>query len=100
MRVNGSNNREAENLMKNRATKRQVGRGGSRANCVTLKSCNFSLKSIQLHMSGSSPICPLQSYYRVCIKNRLCIVGIRLLLNNGFEFIYQSDRSDRTYVFS
>ena len=49
-------------------------------------------------MTGSSPRCPLRSHSLVCIENHLFIVGIGPILNKELEFIYQSDRSDRTYV--
>ena len=34
------------------------------------------------------------------IENHLFIVGIGPILNKELEFIYWSDRSDRTYVYS
>ena len=50
--------------------------------------------------TGSSPRCPLQSHSLICIKNHLFIVGIGPILNKILGFIYWSDRSDRTYVYS
>ena len=56
--------------------------------------------TLQTFVTGSSPRCPLRSRSLVCIENHLFIVGIGLILNKELEFIYQSDRSDRTYVYS
>ena len=50
--------------------------------------------------TGSSPRCPLLYHSLVCIENHLFIVGIGQILKKELEFIYQSDRSDRTYVYS
>ena len=44
---------------------------------------------------GSSPRCPLQSHYLVCIENNLFIVGIGPIINKELEFIYQYYRSGR-----
>ena len=48
----------------------------------------------------SSPRFPLPSHYLVCIENHLFIVGIGSILNKDLELIFQSDRSDRTCVYS
>ena len=56
--------------------------------------------TIQPIMTGSSPRCPLRSHSLVCIKNHLFIVGIGKKINKELEFIFQYDRSDRTYVYS
>ena len=50
--------------------------------------------------TGSRPRCPLRYHSLVCIKNHLFIVGIEPNFNKDLEFIYQSDRSDRTCVYS
>ena len=44
--------------------------------------------------------CPLRSHSLVCTKNHLFIVGIVPTLNKEIEFIFLSDRSDRTCVYS
>ena len=51
-------------------------------------------------MTCSSPRCPLPSHSLVCIENRLFIVGIGAILNKDLEFIFLSDRYDRTCVYS
>ena len=51
-------------------------------------------------MTGSIPKCPLRSYYLVCIKNCLFIVGIGPILNKELKFIFRSDRSDFTYIYT
>ena len=48
----------------------------------------------------SSRRCPLRSHSLVCIGNHLFIVGIVPILNKELEFIFRSDRSDRTCVYS
>ena len=50
--------------------------------------------------TGSSPRCHLRYHSLVCIENHLFIVGIGQILKKELEFIYQYDRSDRTYVYS
>ena len=52
-----------------------------------------------LLMTGSNPRCPIQSHSLACIENHLFIVEIGQILNKELEFIYRSDRSDRTYVY-
>ena len=47
-----------------------------------------------------SPRFPLQSHSLVCIKNNLFIVGIGPILSKKLGFIYRSDCSDRTFVYS
>ena len=56
--------------------------------------------SITRLWTGSSPRCPLRSHSLVCIENHLFIVGIGPIINKELEFIYQSYRSDRTYVYT
>ena len=51
-------------------------------------------------MTWSGPRCPLGSHSLVCIENHLIIVGIGPILNKELEFIFRSDRSDRTCVYS
>ena len=51
-------------------------------------------------MTGSSPRVPLQSHSLVCIENYLFIVVMGPILSKDIEFIYQSDRSDSTYVYT
>ena len=46
------------------------------------------------------PSFPPRSHYLVCIENHLFIVGIGPILNKELAFIFQSDRSDRTWVYS
>ena len=48
----------------------------------------------------SIPKCPPRSHSLVCIENRLLIVGIGPILNKEFKFIFRSDRSDITCVYS
>ena len=48
----------------------------------------------------SRPRCHLNSHYLICIKNRLFFVGIVLILNKKLEFIFRSDCSERTCVYS
>ena len=50
--------------------------------------------------TGSSPRCSLRSHSLVCTEHHLIIVGIGPILSKEIEFIYQSNRSDRTYVYS
>ena len=50
--------------------------------------------------TGSSPRFPLRSHSLVCTKNHLFFVGIGPILNKEIKFIYRSDESDRTYVYS
>ena len=50
-------------------------------------------------MTWSRPRCPLRSHY-LCIKNHLFIVGIGPILKKELGFIFQSDLSVRTYVYS
>ena len=54
----------------------------------------------QAYKTGSRPRCPLQYHYLVCIENRLIIVGIGQIISKELKYIYQSDRSDRQYVYS
>ena len=49
---------------------------------------------------GSIPRCHLKSNSLVCIENHLFIVGIGPILNKGLGFIYQSDCSYRTCIYS
>ena len=51
-------------------------------------------------MTCSSQRCPLRSHSLVCIENHLFILGIGPILNKELEFIFRSDRSDRTCVYS
>ena len=53
-----------------------------------------------IHMTCSSPRYPLRSHSLVCIENHLFIVGIGPILNKELGFIFRSDRSDRTCVYS
>ena len=53
-----------------------------------------------LQRTCSSPRFPLRSHYMVCIKNHLFIVGIGPILNTELKFIFRSDRSDSTCVYS
>ena len=48
----------------------------------------------------SSPRCALCSNSLVCIENHLFIVGIVPIINKELEFIFRSDCSDRTYIYS
>ena len=52
------------------------------------------------HKTGSRPIFSLRSNSLVCIENHLFIVGIEPILNKELEFIFWSDRSNRTCVYS
>ena len=52
------------------------------------------------HLIWSSPRCPLLSHSLVCIENNMIIVGIGPILNKELEFIFRSDRSDCTCVYS
>ena len=66
-------------------------------------SCRYSIVCYTILgflMTWFIPRCHLRSHYPVCIENNLFIVGIRPIINRETEFIYQSDRSDRTYVYS
>ena len=51
-------------------------------------------------MTGSSPRCPLQSHSLVCIENHKFIVGIGQILNKKLEYIYRSNGSDCTHIYS
>ena len=51
-------------------------------------------------MTGSSPRCPLRYHSLLCIENHLYIVGMRPILNKELEFIYRSNCSDHTSVYS
>ena len=53
-----------------------------------------------LHMTWSSPRCPLRSHYLVCIENHLFIIGIGPILNKELKFIFRSDCSDRICVYT
>ena len=50
--------------------------------------------------TGSIPRFPLRYYSLVCIKNHVFIVGIGPIFNNELEFIFLSDWSDCTCVYS
>ena len=58
-----------------------------------------SLVTIKL-MTWSSPRCPLRSRFLVCIKNHLFIVGIGPIINKELGFIFRSNRSDCTCVYT
>ena len=51
-------------------------------------------------VTGSSPRFPLRYHSMVCIKNHLFTVGIETILNKELEFIFRSNHSDRTNVYS
>ena len=53
-----------------------------------------------LQQTWSSLICTLWSHSLVCFEKYLFIVGIGLILNKEIGFIFQSDFSDRTCVYS
>ena len=55
---------------------------------------------VMMMLTSSIPICHLRSHSLVCIKNRLFIVGIGPIPNKELGFIYRSDRSDITFVYS
>ena len=64
---------------------------------IFILKCSADMKAPQ---TGSSPRYPLRSHSLVCTKNHLFIVGIGPIYNKELEFIYRSDRSDRTCVYS
>ena len=51
-------------------------------------------------LTWSSPRCPLRSHSLLCAENNLFIIGKGLILNKEFGFIFRSDRSDRTCVYT
>ena len=61
---------------------------------------NIDTPNIKYHMTGSIPRCPLLSHSLVCTENHLFIVKIGPILNKDLEFIFRSDCSDCTYVYS
>ena len=56
--------------------------------------------SVVSFLDRASPRFPLRSHSLVCIENHLFIVGIGPILNEEIKFIYWSDRSDRTCIYS
>ena len=51
-------------------------------------------------MTFPSPRCLLRSHSLVYVENRLFIVEIGPILNKALKFIFRSDHSDRTCVYS
>ena len=64
------------------------------------KRVEMNLNLLKPYLTGSIPRYPLRSHTLLCIENYLFIIVIWPILNEDLEFIYQSDCSDRKYVYS
>ena len=67
---------------------------------ITVKGRIKTYLELDLLQTCSKSIFPLLSHSLVCIKNLLFIIGIGPILNKELKFIFWSERSDRTCVYS
>ena len=68
--------------------------------CILFVLVKLRTNQLVMSMTWSSPIFPLRSHSLVCIENHLLIVVIGPIINKELEFIFWSDCSDHTRVYT